>query len=322
MVREPNLVKECQFCAETIKSAAIRCRHCHSDLPTPKESHARKSDVLGKRLRSSVARLRTRLKGGLKRAKNTVTPRTLIAGAAVLILLLAAGLTLFFTNRHYQEQHYQAGQSALANEDYPDAIQEFRKAGGYANARDLTDLIVKYNNAIIDMNGSRWKRAYSLLTAISKKDNGFQDVAGKIDNLEWCPQTPIYFYLTSQSGIPGIHTVAIQNLLGETVGGIRVYGGWSYSNLGAPNLMSTINIMTNSGQSLVLAVQDDPKYHKATSGFIVAANGVQLDLADYRYNYHFVIKSVTNINHPSLPDGGSGNPVFGQMTLEIDVSPR
>lgn len=47
MIEDSEDVKACPFCAETIKSAAIVCKHCGRDLPQPKTQEQLDMERLG-----------------------------------------------------------------------------------------------------------------------------------------------------------------------------------------------------------------------------------------------------------------------------------
>jgi hypothetical protein len=155
-------------------------------------------------------------------------------------------------------------------------------------------------------------------------DNGFQEVAGKIDYIEHCPQSPVSFSLWQLlSKAPNVRftSVEVRNLIGKKIDSISFMPGWTYTDHGGPNLISTVWISV--GSSTILAASGQSRYQKPGQQFVVARPGVQFSMSDGLRNFHFTVTDASVTQNPALPDGGHGSdPIFASLSLEIEVSPK
>lgn len=246
------------------------------------------------------------------------------AVVSVLVAVTVASvicLGVFLVIRRVQKGHYDKGWSLLEKGKPLEAIVEFERAGTYSNARDLNELTYKYCLACQLMEDEDWKAAHDLLCDVRDIDKLFMDTAGKIHYIEHCPQSPVTFSL-SQVQSASSAQVPIKNLLGNKIGGIDFLRGWSYSNHGRPDLVSSVTIQTGFTSGIVVSVDNDPQVKREGYGFIVPARGQHFAGATSSFNLDFAVTAVSTIQSPSLPNGGRGYPVFGSLTLTIAVSPK
>lgn len=295
----PEPTKDCPYCNKVIKAEAVKCRYCHSDLTKPFKKPKKKRHPL------------VWVKGNLTKK------RVAILGL-ILVLVVALSLGALGLLRLSQKGHYKEGQEYLSSQKYYEAAEEFKQAGGYSNASDLAFLTTTYNQALVDMGGHQWQEAYELLKEVRDKGGEFQEVAGKIDYIERCPQTPVYYSLNSNST-----SVKVNNLLGEEIGAVGISPAWTYSNHSSPNLISTVRLTVSPGGGITLAASGQSRYQKDGYTLLVPGVGQQFDLDASQLHYHFIVSNVGTISRPNLGDGGYGNdPVFSRLSLTIEVSPR
>jgi hypothetical protein len=304
----PEPTKECPYCEKVIKAEAIKCRYCRADLTKPVKKPRKK-------------RHPTRW------LKSQITKKRLVISAAIVVLGVGMFFSVLGLVRNYQRGHYQAGQRSLANGDWGDAIDEFQAAGGYSNAKDLSELTEKYSTALRRMDSLEWQEAYRLLKEIEEKDDHFQEVAGKLDYLEHCPDNPLSFSLwqiknTNNCRIP------VNNLLGNQMTTVGVYRGWSYANHGRPDYVGSVRIKlgypTGGVKGAIVSASDDNRVREEGYLFVLGRPGQTFDLSDGARNYHFVITEASVNGRPTgFSDIDYGNdPIFSSLSFSISVSPK
>ena len=183
-----NDFKKCPYCAEEIKVAAKKCKHCSEWLEKNDNIQAEKSQAPSSNI--------------IKKTKGIYTKHKLVVYLifGVLAVLVLAVLSLsFYSNRSKSttENYFKLGLKCYSSEDYKEAVKWYRKAAeqGYANAQCNLAECYYYGNGVArdDKEAVKWYRKaaeqgharaqYSLVECYYEGNGVARDY---IEAIKWC----------------------------------------------------------------------------------------------------------------------------------------
>ncbi|MBU4218493.1 MAG: serine/threonine protein kinase [Actinobacteria bacterium] len=237
-----------------------------------------------------------------------VSVKTMAVAGGIAFILISLFLVLFLTHQstvNRQKKHYLAGSEALDAWEYDTAINEFKQAGGYEDAEYMVDKAEsekkqaeeterKYVDAVNYMTQGQWQQANTLLSDIEAvAGKGYKDIAGRMDYIENCPQTPVRFSVPDYVNVHNswCGSIPVNNLLGEQIAEVSVYRGANWDE--RPDFFINYSLYASNESyeetGVVLATCDYADIHKEGVGFVILGRGKQFNLEAGNWNYQFTI---------------------------------